>query len=165
MTIILYMVPEISTATEIFFVILNHFLPFYPTNSPKNGNIYKKMKTPGDIIILHKCTKTQDHRLHCSWDMVRDGCNCCFSFWAIFALLPPVTAEKMKTSKKKKEKKIPGDIIILNKCTKNHDYILYRFWGMVCDRRNCSFSFWATFCPFTPLTTRKRKISIKWKKH
>ena len=70
--------------------------------------------------------------------MVRDGCNCCFSFWAIFALLPPVTAEKMKTSKKKKakkkkkkkkkkEKKIPGDIIILNKCTKNHDYILYRF--------------------------------------
>ena len=164
MTIILYMVPEISTATEIFFVILNHFLPFYPPNSPKNGNIYKKMKTPGDIIILHKCTKTQDHRLHCSWDMVRDGCNCCFSFWAIFALLPPVTAEKIKTSKKKK-KKIPGDIIILNKCTKNHDYILYRFWGMVCDRRNCSFSFWATFCPFTPLTTRKRKISIKWIKH
>ena len=104
MTIILYMVPEISTATEIFFVILNHFLPFYPPNSPKNGNIYKKMKTPGDIIILHKCTKTQDHRLHCSWDMVRDGCNCCFSFWAIFALLPPVTAEKIKTSKKKKKK-------------------------------------------------------------
>ena len=46
------------------FVILGHFLPFYPTN-PKNQN-FEKM--PGDIIILHKCTKNHDHMLYCSWN-------------------------------------------------------------------------------------------------
>ena len=93
--------------------------------------------------------------------MVRDGYNCCFSFWAIFCLeissfytiLPkiiiigytvpetwrvmdvivifyfglsftPLTVRKIKISKKKM-KKIPGDIIILHKYTKNHDHMLY----------------------------------------
>ena len=63
MTIIWYMVPEISTATDrFFFVILGYFLPFYRPNSPKNDNI-EKMKTPGDIIILHERTKTHNHWL------------------------------------------------------------------------------------------------------
>ena len=31
--------------------------------------------------MLHKCTKTHDHRL---WDMVRDDCEYCILFWAIF---------------------------------------------------------------------------------
>ena len=65
-----------------------------------NRYIYiKKMKIPGDIIILHRCTKTHDYRLCCSWDMVYDGCNCCFSFWAIFY---PFNPRKMKNSKKRK---------------------------------------------------------------
>ena len=34
-----------------------------------------------------------------------------------FALLPPQQPEKMK--------KKPGDIIILHKCIKNHDHMLY----------------------------------------
>ena len=34
---------------------------------------------------------------------------------------------------------------------------------MVRDRRNCYFSFWAIFCPFTPLTVWKMKISKKFK--
>ena len=69
-------------------------------------------KTPADIIILYKCTKNHDHILYYSWDIVRDGCNCYFSFWAIFALLhapppsaPPVTAWKIKIKKKKKNRK------------------------------------------------------------
>ena len=41
---------------ENFFVILDYFLPFYPTNNPKNRNFEKMKKPPGDIIILHKCT-------------------------------------------------------------------------------------------------------------
>ena len=42
----------------------------------------------------------------------------------------------------------------------------YRYcsWDMVCDRYNCSFSFWAIFCPFNPLTAWKMRISKKWKK-
>ena len=51
------MVPEIWIAT-IFFVILDHFLPFYSPINPKNKNFEKmKKKIPGDIIILHKCNK------------------------------------------------------------------------------------------------------------
>ena len=36
---------------------------------------------------------------------------------------------------------------------------------MACGRCNCYFSFWAVFCPFTPVTARKMKISKKWKKY
>ena len=63
-------------------------------------------KTPGDVIILHKCTKNHNHML--SWDTMQDRCNCYFSFWAFFLpffFLPPfpLTAQKLKM-KKKKEK-------------------------------------------------------------
>ena len=93
---------DINCNRQIFFVILGHFRSFYPSNSPKNDNI-RKMKTPGDIIILHEGTKTHNHRLQCSWDMVRDGCNCCFSFWAILCPFTPLTIQKMKNSKKMKK--------------------------------------------------------------
>ena len=36
------------------------FLPFCPTDSPKNQNFKKKKKTPGDIIILHMWIKNYD---------------------------------------------------------------------------------------------------------
>ena len=66
------------------------FCPFYPLTCPKNKNFTKMRITPGDNIILHKCTKNHDHMLHCSWDMVCDGCNCYFSFWAIFCPFTPI---------------------------------------------------------------------------
>ena len=34
-----------------FFVILDHFLPFFPANNPQNKNFEKMKKTPGDIIM------------------------------------------------------------------------------------------------------------------
>ena len=71
-----------------FFVILDCFLPFYPHNKMKNQNVEKLKKTPGDIIILHKCTPNHDNMLYYSLDMACNRFNC-FSFWAIFALLPP----------------------------------------------------------------------------
>ena len=52
MTIIWYMVPEISSATDKFFVTLDHFMLFYPLNNLKNLNFEKVEKTPGDIIIF-----------------------------------------------------------------------------------------------------------------
>ena len=102
MAITWYMVLEISTATEIFFVIFGHFLPFYPPNSPIIENITKLKKTPEDIIILHQCTKIHDHSLYCSWDIVCAGCNCYFWFWTIFYPFIPLTAPKNKISKKGK---------------------------------------------------------------
>ena len=62
------------------------------------------MKTaPGDIIILHNCTKIHDHILYSSWDMARDRCNCYFSFWTIFCPFTPLTAQKIKILKKLKK--------------------------------------------------------------
>ena len=44
MTIIQYMVTEIGTETDrMIFVILDNFLPFYPTN-PKNRNLKKNWR-------------------------------------------------------------------------------------------------------------------------
>ena len=51
-------VPEIWSAMELIFVILNYFLSFYLTNSPKQKKFEKNEKMPGDIIMLHKCTKS-----------------------------------------------------------------------------------------------------------
>ena len=39
-----------------FFVILDHFLHFYPPNNPKNQNFQKIRKQTGDIIILYMLT-------------------------------------------------------------------------------------------------------------
>ena len=106
-----------------------YFLPFYTPNNPKNQNFEKIKNKPGDIIILHKCTKNHDRRLHCSWDTMCDICNSCFLFWAIFCPFTPLT-----TLKKKRKKKTPGDIIILHKCTTNHDHMMYGSWNMVRNR-------------------------------
>ena len=119
-------------------------------------------KNPADIIILEKYTKNQDHMPYCSWDMVRERCNCYFSFWAIFC---PLNPQQLKNWKFQKMKKSRGDIIISGKCTKNHDHIPYCPWDMVRNGRNY-FSFLGHFfCPFTPLTltAQKIKISKKWK--
>ena len=44
-----------------FFVILDHFLSFYPANNLENQKFVRIKKTPGDIIILHKCTMNGSH--------------------------------------------------------------------------------------------------------
>ena len=82
--------------------ILGYFLPYYPTNSLKNRNFRKMKKTPGDIILLHRCPNNHDHMLYCSWDMAHEECNY-FSFWAIFCSFTPLTALKIKISKKSKK--------------------------------------------------------------
>ena len=70
MTVMWYMVPEISTATEFFHHLWPFFAVFTPPpplpNSPKKENFKEIKKAPGDIIILHKCTKIHDHILYCS---------------------------------------------------------------------------------------------------
>ena len=120
-------------------------------------------KDARDIISLHKCKINGSHMIYGSWDI---NCNrqTFLSCWVFFCSLSPLTARKMEILNKKKKEKTPEDIIILHKCIKNHGYMLYCSWDMVCDRRNCYVSFWTTFCPFTTLTAQKIKISKKKKK-
>ena len=68
------------------FVVLGYFLPFYPINNPKNKNFEKMKKTPGDIIILHKCTINDNHMMHGSPDI---ECNRIFCRFGLFFALSP----------------------------------------------------------------------------
>ena len=115
-------------------------------------------KVPGDI-------KNHDHMLYCSWYMAHNRCNWYFSFWAFFCPFTSLTAWKIKIKKKndKKKKKMPGDIIILQLCTKNYDHMRYCSWDMMGDICNCYFSFWAIFYSFTPLTAQKINFFKKLK--
>ena len=102
--IICYTVLEIWYVMYVIVVsILGNFLPFYPPNSPKNEYFIKMKKKPGDVIILHKCAKNHNYMLYFSWDMACDGCNCYFSFWAIFCPSTSLTAQKIKISWKSKK--------------------------------------------------------------
>ena len=104
-----HFVPKIMiiccTVTEIWDIkdVIAVFCPFTSLTTQKIKILEKLKKIPGDIIILHKCTKNHDHMLYCSWDMAHEGCNCYFSFWTIFCPFTPLTAQKMKISKKWKK--------------------------------------------------------------
>ena len=93
--------------------------------------------------------------LYCSRDMALDECNCYFSFWVIFSPFTPQTTQKIKM-KKKKSPKVSS---FYTRVSKIIIWYIYCSWGMVHDGFNCYFSFWAIFCPFTPLTALKMKIS------
>ena len=68
------MVPEIWCMTDV--IVISHFelfFAFYPPNNPKNQNFEKMKKTPGDITILHTCTKNYDQMMYGSLDVLRNG--------------------------------------------------------------------------------------------
>ena len=121
------------------FFILDNFLPFYlaryltilPCPFTYLWKFQNNEKTPGDIIILHKCTKNHDHILYCPWDTAHDTCNCCYSFWVFFTPFTLLTAQKTKFQKNEKN---PGDIIILHNCTKHYDQMIYGSWDMLGHR-------------------------------
>ena len=148
-----------------FFLILDHFLPFYfpPPNNPENQNFVKngnKYLVPGDIIILHKCTKYEKHMIYGFWDMKHNR-QIFFVILGQFLPFYPTSNPKNKNKKKKKHLKI---LSFYKSGTKNHDYMLYCSWDMAHDRSIFLFSFSAIFCPSTPLTPQTMKISKKKKK-
>ena len=114
---------------------MGYFLPFYPLTTRKikiNNNNNNKKKTPGDIIILQKCTKNHDHTLYSSWDMARDGCNCYFLFWPSFSFYP---SNSPKDQNFKEMKKTPGDIIILRMRTMIRWCTILEMWCATDGRR------------------------------
>ena len=76
-------------------------------------------KTPGDIVILHMCTKNYNQMVYSSWDIVRDRCNCYFSFWVISPFYPPKSQKNSKFSKNEK-----------NSCRYHHfTYVHQKLWS------------------------------------
>ena len=100
-------------------------------NNPENQNFDKLKKTPGDIIISNVCTIYDNHMMYGSWDIKRYGPNFLL-FWTIFCPFTALTTQKIKTLKKWRMKKAPGDIIISDMCTTNdnHDvwFMRYEAW-------------------------------------
>ena len=127
MTIIWYMVAQIWSIT-VFFVILDHFLHFYPPNNTKNQNFEKREKIPGDII-LHMCTINDNYMMYGSWDIKHKWQNF-LSFWTIFCpFTPPPPPPLPLPSKNLKN-------TILHRCTKNHDHVLQCSWDPMHDGYN-----------------------------
>ena len=101
-----------------------------------------------DIIILNMRTINENHMMYGSSYMKHDRQNF-LSFWTIFCPFTPLTTQKIKILKK--SRKTPGDIIISHKRTINNNQMMYDSWDMKHERENV-LSFWAIFCPSTPLT-------------
>ena len=142
---------------QTYFVILDHFLPFYThTLTAPKMKIPKSKKTPGYIIILHKRTKNHDHGLYCSWVWHVMDVVVIFHFGLYFSLLPsnPPNSPKNENFKKKRKKCL--DI-------SSFYTMLYYSWDMACDRCNCDFSFWLYFSRLPQQMTAQK--SWKWKKH
>ena len=57
------MVSEIWSATE-FFLILDHFLLFYPPNNPENQNFEKMKKNAWRYYPFTMCTINEDHMMY-----------------------------------------------------------------------------------------------------
>ena len=152
MTIIWYMVPEIWSATDIIFCHFGLFFALFPPYGPEKSKLKKKKWKKYLTILSFYKDKRQSYDV---WLLrYRDGMQWTECFVILDHLLPfnPLTTQKIKILKK--WKKTSADIIILHMYTKNYDQIMYGSWDMVCDRCNY-FSFWATFCSFTPLTSQK----------
>ena len=103
MTIIWYMVPEIWSAPDIIFCHLGSFFPLLPPNSLKNENFKKKKK---NTERYHHFTEVYQKSWSYAILFLRYGTwqmYCYFSFWAILFPFTPITAQKMKISKKWKK--------------------------------------------------------------
>ena len=142
-------------------------------------------KIAEDIIILHICTKNHNHTMYSSWNFVWDRhkkrryhhFTQVHHKWQsydvyflrngtqqtdLFAIL-----EQPKKSKFWKNETKPGDIIILHKCNKNHEYdhnMPHCSWDTMRDRCIFYLTVWATFCPFTLLATQNNQNFTKLKK-
>ena len=132
-----------------FCVILDHFFFFFLPLTIWKIKILKNWRKHSEISSFYTSVPKIMIMLYCSLDMVCNGCNCYFSFWAIFAFLPH---QNLRTIKK-----TPGDIIILHRCTINDNHMMYGYWDMERDGQNF-LSFWTIFCTFIPLTTQNIKI-------
>ena len=85
-----------------------------------------------------------DSHMMCGFSDIE--CNRQNIFVILNHFLPFYSPKNPQNQNFEKLKKAPGYIIILHKCTKNHDHIPYCSLDMACNGFNC-FSFWAIFYP------------------
>ena len=106
------------------------FCPFTPLTTWKIKLLKKWKKAPGHIIILHKCPKNHDYKLHYCWDMTHEECNFYFSFCTIFCPFTLLTTQKIKIKKKMKTMHRYHFMHVYQ----NYDHIMYGSSNMVHNR-------------------------------
>ena len=111
------------------FVILDLFLPFDPPHNPKNQN-FEKSKKCLEILSFY----TSVPQMTIIWCMLPEIWSMTViifcHFWPFFAFYP---TNNPKNQNFEKMKKMHRHFIILDKCTKNHDHVLYCSGDMGCD--------------------------------
>ena len=108
-----------------FFVILDHFLPSYPTNNPKNPNFEKKNEEKSlcyNVLIM--CYTVLE--IWCVTDV-----TCIFFILGYFF---PFYLPAKKKRKFKKNEKNSWRYYHFTVCTKKYDHIMYSSWDMLYDR-------------------------------
>ena len=149
MAIIWCMLPGIWSATDINFC---HFVPFFaflPHYWPWKLKFGKYVKKPGDVIVLHMHTISEDH-MYVSWDIRHS--RAFLSFWAIFCVLTLLTTRKIKILKIWKKYLQISFYTCLPQMT--------IIWCMVPEIWSVTYKIFylRIFFPFTPLATQKIKI-------
>ena len=113
-------------------------------------------KFVGDIIILNMCTKNHNHDVWFLGYWLRQ--TVFFVILGHFCPYPPPPNDPENKNLENKWKKFLEILSFYTyMCTINEDHIIYGSWNIRCDRQKF-LSFWAIFCPFSPLTTWKIKI-------
>ena len=149
--IIWCVVPEMQSETE-FFVVLDHFLPFYPLNNLKIKILKKWKKSSGDMIILYM------HHIWQTYDvwLLRYGAQQTEFFVILDCFLtfypPPKDPENQNFEKAKKKAWIYYHFTLVYLTLVYHTII----WCMVPEIWSAEDRifdhFGPFFCPFTPLT-------------
>ena len=112
-----------------FFVILDHFLPFYPSNNPKNQN-FEKIKKNLEILTFYTCVA----KMAIIWCMVpeilsaTDWIVC--HFGSFFTLLGGPNNPKNQNFEKIKK---PTGNIISHMCSINDNHMMNCSWDMEHD--------------------------------
>ena len=159
-TIIWCMLTQIWSATYIIFC---HFRPIFALLHhywPKKWKFRKNVKnTWGYYPFTHVYHKSKS----CDVWLLRYKVQWTEFFYILGHFLhfdPPNNPENQSFEKLKK---MSGDIFILHLRTANDDHMMYGSSDIKHGRQNVLL-FWAIFCLFIPLTTRKIKILKKRKK-
>ena len=113
-----------------FFIVLDHFLSFYPTNNLQNQNLKKKKKTLEHIIILHMCTIMII--ISCMLPKIYSWMDIIFCHFGPFFTFFYPTNNKENQNFEKMEK-APKHIIILQMFTINDNFMMYASWDVEHD--------------------------------
>ena len=92
--------PRYRVRQKEFFVILSHFLPFYPQQPPQKF-FWQNKNSIWIVISLNMCTKNNNHMMYTSWDM-----ECNKKFFVILGhFLPLYLTNNLKNQNFEKNEK------------------------------------------------------------